>query len=155
MMDRIDLIGWLQRARPETPILNNWDLIKFLLPRISPIPTEGEGGKQNQCCRILDCAFREKLVFNDPIFQYICISQTNCNGSRSFSLQHLRNTKTTFMKYQNKTESHNSVNRMYRNGTGETESLILSPPQSMWLLIVLAFLNLKQLNFRVESILKR
>ena len=59
------------------------------------------------------------------------------------------------MKYQNKTESHNSVNRMYRNGTGETESLILSPPQSMWLLIVLAFLNLKQLNFRVESILKR
>ena len=89
MMDGIDLIAWLQTA-PETPILNNWDLIKFLLPRISPIPTEG---KQNQCCWILNCALRKKLVFNDPIFQYICISQTSCNGSRSFSL-------STFTKHK-------------------------------------------------------
>ena len=80
-----------KQLRPETPILNNWDLIKFLqFPRISPIPTEG---KQNQCCWILNCALRKKLVFNDPIFQYICISQTSCNGSRSFSL-------STFTKHK-------------------------------------------------------
>ena len=38
-----------KQFRPETPILNNWDLIKFLLLRISPIPTQrgGRGMKQN------------------------------------------------------------------------------------------------------------
>ena len=33
--DGLSLFAWLQ----ELPILNNWDLIKFLLPRISPIRT--------------------------------------------------------------------------------------------------------------------
>ena len=90
-----------KQLRPETPILNNWDLIQFLqFPRISPIPTEG---KQNQCCWILNCALRKKLVFNDPIFQYICISQTSCNGSRSFSLSTFTKHKKVFIKIQDST----------------------------------------------------
>ena len=58
--DGLSLFAWLQ----ELPILNNWDLIKFLLPRISPIRTcrgaeRGRGTESDVA--FLDFGFRGEI----------------------------------------------------------------------------------------------
>lgn len=100
-----------KQFQPETPILNNWELIKFLLPRISPIPNRrGRGGRgMKQNLTEFNVAISWNMIsernwcLTTQFFDIYAFLKPTATVAEAFCFQHLENSNTPwYWKSSNK-----------------------------------------------------